>query len=97
MLIEKSSFTEFRAFDPATGQRWKIRATDFVTPRQARSMGQDPAMIRALAHHLAAQFRMRGHLDIQIFADAHTSLNGRPSQRLIDPSVKRLKPTHSFN
>jgi hypothetical protein len=87
MLVEKSGYAEFRALDATTGKVWRIKATDYLTPRQAQFMAQDPAMIRTLAVHIAEDFRMRGHRNVQVFADAYASLNGRAVQRLIDPSV----------
>ena len=53
MLVEKSGYAEFRAFDPATGQRWRIGATDYLTPRQAQFMAQAPRHDPSLgpSHH----------------------------------------------
>jgi vitamin K-dependent gamma-carboxylase len=83
MLVEKSGHAEFRAFSPETQQRWRIRATEYVTPRQAYFMAQDPSMVRALAHHIAGDLRARGYGDIEVFADAFASVNGRASRRLL--------------
>lgn len=87
MLVEKSGYAEFRALDATTGKVWRIKATDYLTPRQAQFMAQDPAMIRTLAIHIAEDLRARGHGNVQVFADVYASLNGRAAQRLIDPSV----------
>ena len=50
-------------------------------------MAQDPFMIRALARHIAADFRTRGVTAVEVRADSFASLNGRPLQRLIDSEV----------
>jgi hypothetical protein len=44
-------------------------------------------MIHAYAHHLARRFQEAGHGRVHVYAHAWASLNGRPSQRLIDPDV----------
>lgn len=95
MLVEKTGYTEFRAINPETGQNWRIPPTAYITPRQAHSMAQDPAMIRSLAQHIASDLRSRGWARIQIYTDSHASLNGRPSQQLIDPSIDFAAPLPS--
>lgn len=87
MIVEKTGYVEFYAFDPATGQRWKLPLKDYLTPRQETMMAQDPDLIRAMARRLAADLEAQGHPQIQIHADAFATLNGRPRQRLIDPCV----------
>jgi vitamin K-dependent gamma-carboxylase len=87
MIVEKTGYVDFYAFDPATDQRWKLPLKNYLTPRQETMMAQDPDLIRAMARRLAADLKAQGHPQIQIHADAFATLNGRPSQRLIDPSV----------
>ena len=87
MVAEKTGYVEFYAFDPVIGRRWRLPARDYLTPRQETMMAQDPDLIRAFARHLAADLRKQGHPQIQIRADAFATLNGRPSQRMIDPKV----------
>ena len=90
MLAEKTGYTEFVAFDAATGQRTSIRLRDYVTERQEKMMAQDPYMVRALARHIAADLKSRsltGPGGIEVRADSYATLNGRPAQRLIDPQV----------
>ena len=87
MVAEKTGYVEFYAFDPGIGRSWKLSAKDYLTPRQETMMAQDPDLIRAFARHLAADLRRQGHPQIQIRADAFATLNGRPSQRMIDPKV----------
>jgi len=87
MVAEKTGYVEFYAFDPVIGRSWKLSAKDQLTPRQLTMMAQDPDLIRAFARRLAADLRKQGHPQIQIRADAFATLNGRPSQRMIDPKV----------
>ena len=87
MLVEKTGFVEFYACDPTTGQRWKVPAKNYLTPRQEVMMAQDPDLIRAFALHLAQDLRAQGRGNVQIKVDAFATLNGRLSQRFIDPDV----------
>ncbi len=87
MIAEKTGYAELNAFDPAAGKRWKLSLNNYLTPRQEMMMAQDPYLIRALARRLSRDLRRLGYGSVQIRADAFATLNGRPSQRLIDPEV----------
>ena len=87
MIVEKAGYVEFTARDSVTDRRWRIRTRDYLTPLQQKMMAQDPEMIRALARHIAADFKERGTPGVEIRATAYATLNGRPSQQLIDPNV----------
>lgn len=87
MLVEKTGYVEFFAFDPATGTRERLVTNHLITPRQQVLMAQDPGMIRQLAQRLAADLPAQGKAGWEVRADAWATLNGRPSQRLIRPDV----------
>ena len=90
MIVEKRGTAAFIARD---GNRtWRINPGEYLTPRQVVMMAQDPYLIRDFARHLAEDFRKRGHPNIKIHTDAFASLNGRPSQRIIDPAVDLAGP-----
>jgi len=74
----------------ATGRRWKLK--NDLTPRQEVMMAQDPYLIRALARWLAKDLQAQGHAHVQIKVNAFATLNGRPSQRLIDSNVDLAGP-----
>jgi vitamin K-dependent gamma-carboxylase len=92
MLIEKAGSAEFFADQPSTGRHWQVRARDYVTGRQEQMMAQDPYMVRTLARHIARDFEARGVPGVEVRVDAFASLNGRPAQRLIDPTVDLAGP-----
>ncbi len=92
MLAEKSGFTEFTVDDPTSARRWRVQPREFVTARQELMMGQDPYMVRALARYIADDYRARGIANVRVRADSFATLNGRPVQRLIDPSVDLAAP-----
>jgi len=85
MLVEKSGTVEYRVRTPS-GESLVNPRTE-LTPLQHKMMSTDPDMIHEYALHLAALRRAAGEGKVQVFADAYASLNGRPSQRLIDPAV----------
>lgn len=87
MLVEKTGYVEFYAFDPATRKRERLGVNHLISPRQEVMMAQDPDMIVQLARRLAADFPAMGKSGWEVRADAWATLNGRPSQRLIRPEV----------
>ena len=95
MIAEKTGCVEFFAVDPATDKRWKLSVNDYLTPRQQVMMAQDPYLIRAMARRLAGDLQSHGYGSIQVKVDAFATLNGRPSQRLIDPDIDLARTTSS--
>jgi vitamin K-dependent gamma-carboxylase len=85
MLIEKTGWVEFHLKDPDSGRQWVDQATE-LTAFQQRMMSTQPDMILQYAHHL-----LEKHADtypgLEVYADSYAALNGRPSQRLIDPHI----------
>jgi vitamin K-dependent gamma-carboxylase len=96
MLMEKNGSVEFQVRNPLTGQTWQVRPREYLKPQQAKMMSTQPDMILAFAHHLADVYRAKGNADIEVRVDAFASLNGRPSQRLIDPEVDLSRVEESF-
>lgn len=87
MVAEKTGYVEFYARDPETGRRRKIAARDYLTPRQEQLMAQDPYLIRVLARKIATDLQVPGPIRAEIWVQAFATLNGRPSQRLINPDA----------
>jgi hypothetical protein len=86
MIVEKTGCAEFFAHNPTTGEDWRISLKNYISPRQEIMMAQDPYLIRALARHLAADLAHQFGTPIQVTANAFATLNGRPSQQLINPN-----------
>lgn len=87
MLVEKRGSVDFIARDSLTGKEWRVSPLAYLTPRQEMFMAQDPAMIQAFARHLARCLQDESRPRIEIRTNAFATLNGRPSQRLIDPNA----------
>lgn len=92
MVVEKTGYVEFFAENPATGERRRVRPSDYLTPRQEVMMAQDPQLIRILARRMAADFWAQGQTGVQIKVNAYATLNGRASQKIIDSSTDLAGP-----
>lgn len=86
MLVEKAGRVEFDVVTGSEGRRHRIYPREELTPLQYKMMSTQPDMIHEYAQHLKQRFSAEGHNQVRVFADAWASLNGRPSQRLIDPA-----------
>lgn len=73
--------------DPVSGQTWAVNPADELDAHQYDVAASDTDMILQYAHHLADRWRDQGFPDVQVFAHAEASLNGRPLQPFIDPTV----------
>ncbi|HMJ13296.1 MAG TPA: HTTM domain-containing protein [Polyangiaceae bacterium] len=84
MLIEKTGSVEYRV---AAGDRvFVVQPRAELTPVQYKMMSSQPDMVHQYALSLAERFEARGFHGVRVYADAWATLNGRHSQRLIDPS-----------
>lgn len=95
MIAEKSGYVEFYAHDPATGESWRLPIEHLLTPRQQTLMAKNPYLIREMARHLAADLRTAGYTHAEVRVNAFATLDGRPSQRLINPNVNLAAATGS--
>jgi hypothetical protein len=87
MLMEKTGSVDAHVLEPATGKRWVVSPTEYLTRYQAKMMSSQPDMILQFAHLVADDFRARGVRDPEVRIDAVASLNGRRRARLVDPAV----------
>ena len=96
MLMEKKGYTTFKIKDSVTNKTFYVDNSDFLSSFQEKQMSFQPDFILEYAHYLAKHFENQGHENIQVFADSFVALNGRPSQRFIDPNVDLYKKIESF-
>lgn len=87
MLMEKVGAVDFKLIDKQSNKTWHVSARDYLKPFQYRQMSTQPDMILEMAHYLKKQWQAKGYPNIQVYADARVSLNGRRTQSLIDPQV----------
>lgn len=87
-LRDKRGDIQFILLDHATRKATVLEDHEsMLTSTQQLMMAQDPEMIRQFAHFLARRFRQEGHQGFEIHANTSLSLNGRPPQPLVDPTV----------
>lgn len=86
MLIEKQGALEYTVVEP-DGRRTVVSPRESLTPFQTQMTATQPDMILQFAHHLADAWAAKGRGPVKVFADAQVSFNGRPHQRMVDPSV----------
>jgi hypothetical protein len=87
MCREKNGAVTFRVELPSASRSFHVSPRKYLTDHQEREMSGQPDMILQLAHHIADEWRQRGHEDVEVYADAIASLNGRPPKPLIDPNA----------
>jgi hypothetical protein len=85
LLIEKTGQVEYEVFADHS-RHFRVHPRDELSALQYRMLSTQPDMIHEYALHLKDRYQRLGHGNVRVHADAWASLNGRPSQRLIDPS-----------
>lgn len=85
-LRHKDGAVRFRVKDLSSGAEVEADLKAYVTARQASALVVYPEMVRQLAHRIAEDWRKRGKR-VEVRADSWVALDGRSTQRLIDPDV----------
>lgn len=96
MLMEKAGIANFKVVNPETEEFFFVDNSDFLTSFQEKQMSFQPDFILEYAHYLGRHFTSQGHKNIEIYVDSYVALNGRTSQRFIDPSINLLEQKESF-
>ncbi len=87
MASIKSGKTRFIVTDPDTGETWDLEPFADVYDERYLEFSRKPALIYEYAKRIKDRLARRGHPDCEVRVDAFASLNGRPTQRMIDPTV----------
>jgi len=105
MLMEKSGTCTFYVCDKSRKEAIEINNREYLTPFQEKMMSTQPDMILQFAHYLRDTFKDRKIVikdrvfyfkDPMVFVDSYVSLNGRGSQRFIDPGANLAKMEQSL-
>ena len=86
MITEKAGHVDYRVRD-ATGAEWQVGPELVLTDWQISQATMRPDLIVATAHLIADHYRAEGRGEVEVRADAFASFNGRPHQRMLDPTV----------
>jgi len=87
MVREKNGSITYLVESPREKRTWYVSPRKYLTERQERELQSQPDLLLQLAHHIRDDFRARGHDDVRVGVEAIVSLNGRPSEPMIDPKV----------
>ena len=96
MLMEKTGYAQFKIVDQKNGKQFFVQNDEFLTPLQIKQMSTQPDFIIEYAQFLGDHFTNKGHEDVAVFVDSYASLNGRKSQRFIDPDVDLMNLKDSW-
>jgi hypothetical protein len=96
MLMEKKGSSIFKIVNSKTNSFFYVNNEDFLTPVQEKQMSFQPDMILEYGHYLGNHFKSQGHQNIAVFVESYVSLNGRLSQRFIDPAVNLMELKDTF-
>ena len=94
--MEKIGYTNFKMVNKENGEYFYINNEDHLTSYQQKQMSFQADFILEYAHYLGETYKELGYEKIEIFADSYVALNGRASQRYIDPEVNLLNEKESF-
>lgn len=86
-LRNKRGRFSLRVVDKATGNEWTVYPDHQLTGRQYRKAATRPDLMLYYVHYLRDAYRRDMNMDVAIYADAFVSLNYRPEQRFVDPTV----------
>ena len=95
MLMEKIGYTTFK-IEKEDGKYFYVDNQDHLTSYQEKQMSFQPDFILEYAHYLGEYYNQQGLKNIKVFAESYVSLNGRKSQKYIDPNINLLEVEESF-
>lgn len=96
MLMEKAGYTQFYVTDADKNQKIVVNNKLFLTPFQEKQMSFQPDFIIEYAHFLHDYYQQQGIKNPIVTVDSYVALNGRLSQRYIDPKVDLAKQKDTF-
>tara|TARA_Y100001954_G_scaffold69048_1_gene75627 strand:- start:400 stop:1383 length:984 start_codon:yes stop_codon:yes gene_type:complete len=96
MLMEKRGYSTFKIEDSVTKKFFYVDNQDFLTAFQEKQMSFQPDFILEYAHFLGDHFKNQGHKNLKVYVDSFVALNGRPSQRFVDPTADLYQIEESF-
>ncbi|HXW53879.1 MAG TPA: HTTM domain-containing protein [Myxococcota bacterium] len=86
-LRGKNGTATFTVKDPDTKKSVVIDSKRYLSDRQIEKMPTRPFLMLQFAHHLRDLYTAPGEKPAEVYAETRVRINGRRSQRLIDPQV----------
>lgn len=98
MLVEKHGLATFTVTDPETGKKEEVVNGKYLTLFQEKQMAIQPDFILQFAQFLKKEYQYKYNIENPIVqVESHVALNGRVSQRFIDPSVNLAQIEEGFS
>ena len=97
MLMEKAGTATFYVKDRSTGREGVVDNSEFLNLHQEKQMSFQPDMILQYAHLLHDYYVKKGMADPIVRAEVYVTLNGRPSQLFINPTIDLAKIKDGWN
>ncbi|MEM6379256.1 MAG: HTTM domain-containing protein, partial [Bacteroidota bacterium] len=85
-LRDKTVRGTYKVVDKKTGKVESVNPRDYMPRWKAHRVGVRPHLVWQFCQILKEDYARRGK-DVEVYADLRASLNGRPYQQLIDPTV----------
>jgi hypothetical protein len=89
MLVEKAGIATFILKDKTTNRFMEIDNTQYLTSFQEKQMAIQPDFMLQFAQHIAHENKDLVS-DPQVYVNAFMTINGRTSQRYINPNIDLL-------
>jgi hypothetical protein len=96
MLMEKAGYAEFKVTDAITKKTIYVDNNEFLTRFQQKQMSFQPDFIIQYAHHLHDYYQKQGFNNPIVTVDSYVALNGRLSQRYVDPTINLAQEYDTF-
>lgn len=96
MLMEKSGAATFYVKNTQTGQKGVVHNPNFLNSQQEKQMAFQPDLILQYAHFLHDYYEKQGISNPAVYAEVWVTLNGRPSQLMIDTTVNLAEIPYSI-
>ncbi|MFV8344353.1 HTTM domain-containing protein [Flavobacterium sp. XS2P39] len=97
MLMEKAGYTQFIVTDAKTKENIMVDNSHFLTTFQEKQMSFQPDFILEYAHFLHDYHQKQGINDPEVRVESYVALNGRLSQKYINPKINLAKENETFH
>ena len=96
MIMEKAGYTQFIVKDGITNKEIRINNSRFLNTFQEKQMSFQPDFILEYAHYLCEYYKKQGIQNSEVYVESYVALNGRLSQKYIDPKINLANEYESF-
>ncbi|NNE02210.1 MAG: HTTM domain-containing protein, partial [Eudoraea sp.] len=86
MLRSRSGIIQFNVVDKTTGKSTRVDLSQYLTLKQQEKIAAYPDFIWQFSQRLKREYAAKG-ITVGVYAKGKVSINGRPPQPFIDPTV----------